>query len=102
MDDITKIENDLEQARQDLHQTMAEVNLKVEEVSTRLQPESIVKRNPVAAACVAGALGYIAGSRGERLPILAAVILGSLVGVIVKWNPDPESEPRLDWTEPEM
>jgi uncharacterized membrane-anchored protein len=91
MEDTTKIENDLEQARQDLHQTMAEVNQKVEEVGTRLQPESIVKRNPVAAACVAGALGYLAGSRGERIPILAALILGGLVAVVFKGSPDTDS-----------
>jgi hypothetical protein len=84
MESIEKIENELEQAKQDLHQTIAEVNLKVEEVGTRLQPEGLVKRNPMAAACVAAALGYVAGSRGERLPILAAIIVGSLVAIMVK------------------
>lgn len=91
MEDIAKIENELEQARQDLHQTMTEVNQKVEDVGTRLQPESILKRNPVAAACAAGALGYLAGSRGERIPILAALILGGFVAVVFKGSRETDS-----------
>ena len=91
MEEITKIENDLEQARQDLHQTMVEVNQKVEEVGTRLQPDSIVRRNPVAAACVAGALGLLAGSR-DKIPILAALILGGAVAVVFKSSQQPKVE----------
>lgn len=83
---IGQIENELEEARQDLHQTVTEVNQKVEAVATHLQPEHLVERHPLLSVCIAGALGFALGNRESRG--LGFLVLGGLLGVTLSevWN----------------
>lgn len=72
--------DELGEARQSLQQTLADVGQKVEAVGTQLQPDILVKRNPLPSLRVAGALGLAAGSRGEKPVVVAAFVLGGLLG----------------------
>jgi len=85
-DNVGQIESELEEARQDLHQTVAEVNQKVEAAATQLQPEHLVERHPLLSVCIAGALGFTLGNRANRG--LGFLVLGGLLGVALSevWN----------------
>jgi hypothetical protein len=79
-DNIDTIRQELEEARQSLHETVAEVNQKVATVSTQLQPEHLVERHLLLAVCIAGALGFATGKSGGRLLGVATLVLGGLLG----------------------
>ncbi len=85
-DNIERIKEELEEARQSLHQTVTEVNRKVETVSTQLQPSHLVGRNPLLSACIAGALCFASGYR-DNTPV-AILVLGGLLGAALSeaWN----------------
>ncbi len=85
-DNIDRIKDELEEARQNLHQTVTEVNRKVETVSTQLQPVYLVECHPLLSTCIAGALGFAAGNRGNGP--LTILILGGLLGAALSevWN----------------
>lgn len=89
-DDIERIKDELEEARQSLQQTVTEVNRKVEQevetVSTQLQPAHLVARQPLLSVCIAGALGFAWGYRGNTP--MAVLVLGGLLGAALSeaWN----------------
>jgi hypothetical protein len=85
-DNIDRIKDELEEARQSLHHTVTEVNRKVETVSTQLQPAHLVGRHPLLSVCIAGALGFALANRG-RGPV-AVLVLGGLLGAALSevWN----------------
>lgn len=85
-DNIGRIKSELEEAQETLHQTVNEVNLKVETVGTQLQPAHLVEHHPLLSACIAGALGFTSGNRdGEPVVVL---VLGGLLGMALTeaWN----------------
>ena len=85
-DNIDRIKDELEEARQSLHQTVTEVNQKVEAVTTQLQPSHVVERYPLWSICIAGAIGFVSGNRSNgAVPIL---VFGGLLGAILSevWN----------------
>src|SRR5260370_9741013 len=86
-DNIERIKEELEEARQSLHQTVTEVNRKVETVSTQLQPSHLVRRNPLLSACIAGALRFASAYRDN--PPVAILVLGGLLGAALSeaWHP---------------
>lgn len=84
---IARIEDELGEARQSLQQTLADVGQKVEAGGTQLQPDNLVNRNPLLSLCIAGALGLAAGSRGEKPVVVAAFVLGGLLGLALKQWP---------------
>lgn len=83
-DTIDTIQNELEEARRSFHQSVADLNHKVETVTTQLQPEHLLEEHLPLAACIVGTLGFVTGSRGDRLPIVGTLILGGLLGVILR------------------
>jgi ElaB/YqjD/DUF883 family membrane-anchored ribosome-binding protein len=84
-DEMTQIEDDLDEARAELHQTLEQVNQKVEAIGTRLiHPENVLRLHPVLSICLAGAAGFAAGSARSRRRIFGAFATGLLVGFIVK------------------
>jgi hypothetical protein len=78
-DDIDQIKGELEEARESLHQTVSEVNRKVETVGAQLQPGYLVERHPLLSTCIVGALGFASGTRDSE-PI-TVLILGGLLGI---------------------
>jgi len=80
---IDRIRSELQEARQILHQTVAEVQRKIETVSHQLEPEHLVERHLLLAACIAGAVGFATGNRGGKTSV-AALVVGGLLGVMLR------------------
>lgn len=76
------VDRELQQARDDLRETLQQVNHKVEAVEARLRPRAILRRNPVPLALLAAASGFFAGSDGTIRP-LRWVVTGGLLGAIL-------------------
>jgi len=75
----SKNQDERDEARQDLRDTLTEVNAKVERVGDDLRPVHIIESHPLAASLVAGALGFLIGSTVSRRgtgPIMIAAMLG--------------------------
>jgi hypothetical protein len=82
-EEIPKINNELEQARQDFNETLMQVNEKVEAAEKRLSPEEIIKRRPLMASCCAAATGFVlAGSPAGSAT--AAFVLGALLVAVLE------------------
>jgi hypothetical protein len=79
-DDVEKIRGELEKARQNLQQTVTEVNRKVESIGEQLQPTHLVERNIGMSMWVAGVLGFALGGADGTL---GALVLGAVVGAAV-------------------
>jgi len=61
-DQISAIQTERDDARQDLRDTLAEVNEKVGRVEDEMRPDHVIESHPVGAALIAGALGFLFGS----------------------------------------
>jgi hypothetical protein len=76
---IAQNQDERDEARQDLRDTLTEVKAKAERAEDGLRPDHLVERHAVAASLVAGALGFLVGStvnsRGTG-PIMIAAVLG--------------------------
>jgi hypothetical protein len=85
-DNIDRIRDELEEARENLQRTVGEVNRKVETVGTRLQPGHLMERHPLLSICVAGALGFASGDKDHVS--VGILMLGGLLGamLIETWN----------------
>jgi hypothetical protein len=76
---ISKNQNERDEARQELRDTLTEVNAKVERAGGDLRPDHLIESHPVAASLVAGALGFLIGSTNDSRgtgPIMIAAVLG--------------------------
>jgi len=76
---ISAIQTERDDARQDLRDTLTEVNDKVGRTEDEMRPDHIIESHPVGASLIAGALGFLFGSivtsRGAG-PIVIAALLG--------------------------
>ena len=76
---ISAIQTERNDARQNLRDTLTEVNDKVERTEDEMRPDHVIESHPVGSALIAGALGFIFGSivtsRGAG-PIVIAALLG--------------------------
>jgi hypothetical protein len=78
-EEISKNQDERNEARHDLRNTLTEVNAKVERAGRDLRPDHLVESYPVAASLVAGALGFLIGSTVKNRvtgPIAIAAMLG--------------------------
>ncbi len=83
MSDITQLERERDQAREDLNHTLDEVNRKASATAQEfLLPEQPIRRHPIPSLCGAMALGLAAG--GWRLPAVAFGTLAVLGALIVQ------------------
>jgi ElaB/YqjD/DUF883 family membrane-anchored ribosome-binding protein len=83
-DNIDRIKGELEEARHNLHQTVTEVNRKVEqkvETVTQFRPAHLVERHPLWSAGIAGALGFVCGNRENGS--IAMLVLGGVVAAVL-------------------
>jgi hypothetical protein len=97
-DHIDTIQNELVEARRNLHQTVADLHSKVEAVSERFVPEHVLKRHLLLAACMAGIVGLVAGNHGGK-PAAATLVLGALFGAVLQEAanhefPNRDAKPR--------
>jgi hypothetical protein len=90
---ITRNQDERDDARQSLRETLNEVNAKVERVGEDLRPDHLIESHPMAASFVAGALGFLIGatktSRGIGLVVIAAIL-----GVAVSTQSSREASKR--------
>jgi hypothetical protein len=91
LNETAQVDRELEEARDDLRETLQQVKHKVEEIEARLRPEAIVRRNPLALPVLAGILGFFAGTDGQSRPlrwIIAGALLGAAVAVAYQGKED--------------
>jgi len=75
---ISKNQDERDEARQNLRDTLAEVKAKVERAGSDL-PNHIFQSHPIATCLVAGALGFLLGTKVKGRgtgPIMIAALLG--------------------------
>jgi len=79
---ISAIQIERDDARQNLRDTLTEVNDKVGRTEDEMRPDHIIESHPVGASLIAGALGFLFGSivnsRGAG-PVVIAAMLGFAV-----------------------
>jgi len=79
-EEISRIESEIDDARRDLHETMAQVHQKVEIVEGELRPDlQIIDKYPLAAVGVGAVLGFLIGNKTDR-PLLGPVLVGLICG----------------------
>jgi ElaB/YqjD/DUF883 family membrane-anchored ribosome-binding protein len=83
-DEITRLQEQLEEAEKDLQQSLSAMNQKVEAVGIRLPAEKAVQEHPIAAAGLAMAAGFALGSEVTRPSLIGALALGVLFGLEFK------------------
>jgi ElaB/YqjD/DUF883 family membrane-anchored ribosome-binding protein len=81
-EEIPRINNELEQARHDLNETLTRINQKVERTEEEFSPNHIVKQRPLMASCCAAAMGFVIGARAER-SLATGLLLGVLLGYVL-------------------
>ena len=88
---ISAIQTERDDARQNLRDTLTEVNDKVGRAEDEMRPDHVIESHPVGASLIAGALGFLFGSivnsRGAG-PIVIAALLGVAIS---KHGSDDES-----------
>jgi len=85
MDEVATIENELDQARSELHHTLEQVSQKIQVAGMGLtQPENVLRRSPLLSICLAGTAGLIAGLSRNQTKIFGAFATGLLAGYILE------------------
>lgn len=84
---IARIEAELDGARRDLQETLSAVEAKVEQEVERAEvvfsPQKLLRDNLVGASCIAGLLGFLAGSSKYRRVTGAGIVIA--LGYTI-WN----------------
>ena len=78
-EEISMVETELDDAQHALRDTLTEVSAKAEHQERALRPDRLIKSHPIGASCLAGALGFVIGSRAHPSavgPVLMAALLG--------------------------
>jgi len=80
----SQIRDERDDARQDLRATLSEVNAKVERARADLRPDHLIESHPVAACVVAGALGYLLGTKPRNHGTGPLMLAGILTFALLK------------------
>jgi hypothetical protein len=95
--DTNRLEEQLEQAKEQLHQTLAEVNERAEAVGEQLQPERLLERYAIPAVCAAGAAGLLLGAIDDNFLALGLMLAGGLLGMASRTRKSNASRaPRVE------
>lgn len=73
------IENELDEAKEDLREALHEINERVEAQVARIRPDRGIRKHPITSACIAGALGFALGSDSGEAAIIGLLMLGTAV-----------------------
>jgi hypothetical protein len=77
-EEISQNREALNEARQDLRDTMTEVRAKAQHLEVNLRLDRLIENSPIGASCVAGALGFVIGSRAHPSAVGPAMIFALL------------------------
>lgn len=88
---ISKNQDERDEARQNLRDTLSEVNAKVERAGRDLHPDRLVESHPVAACMVAGALGFFIGSTVKHR-VTGAIAIAALLGFALSRRSSSEED----------
>jgi hypothetical protein len=83
-EEISRNQDERDEARQNLRDTLSEVNAKVERAEGDLRPDHLIESYPGAASLVAGAVGFLIGSTiNSRTtgPIMIAAVGGFALSI---------------------
>jgi hypothetical protein len=78
-EEITQIQDERDDARQNLRDTLTEVNAKVERASNDLRPDHLLEAHPFGACLIASTLGFLLGANVKNHgtgPIIIAALVG--------------------------
>jgi ElaB/YqjD/DUF883 family membrane-anchored ribosome-binding protein len=81
---ISKTQSERDEARQDLRETLSQVNAKVERAGDDLRPEHLIESHPVGACLVAGVIGFLIGSTINNRaagPLMIAAVAGYALSI---------------------
>jgi hypothetical protein len=76
---ISAIQDERDDARQDLHDALTLVNAKVGRAEDGLRPDRLIENHPAGAAMLAAAIGFLIGSTTNNKgagPIMIAALFG--------------------------
>jgi uncharacterized iron-regulated protein len=76
---ISRIQDERADARQDLHDTLSEMNAKVGRAEDGLRPDRMIENHSAGAALIAAGIGFLVGSTANNQaagPIMIAALLG--------------------------
>jgi hypothetical protein len=76
-DEIDDARNEIDDAKEDLRDALQQINNRVEEQVARLRPDRGIRKHPVTAACIAGALGFALGSDSGEAAVIGLLALGA-------------------------
>ena len=77
-EEISKNLEELNEARQDFRDTMTEVSAKAEDLEGNLRLDRLIENSPIGASLVAGALGFVIGSRAHPSAVGPTMIFALL------------------------
>ena len=84
MADDLDAKDEIEVATEDLRDALHEINHRVEEGVARLRPDRGIRKHPVTATCIAGALGFVLGSDTAEVALAGLLLLGGAIIVTHK------------------
>ena len=96
-EEISQNREELNEARQDFRDTMTEVSAKAEQQEEELRLDRLIESSPIGASWLAGALGFVIGSRAHPSAVGPAMIV-ALLGYAI-WRRFPEHGSRSDGRE---
>ncbi len=73
-EDISELQDELNDAKEDLQQDLFEVKEKAESVEAELEPRNIIRGHPAVAVGIAAAMGFVLGG-GLRSSVARALVL---------------------------
>ena len=77
-EEISKNLEELNEARQDFRDTMTQVSAKAEHLEGNLRLDRLIENSPIGASCLAGALGFVIGSRAHPSTVGPTIIFALL------------------------
>jgi hypothetical protein len=73
------IENEIDEAKEDLREALHEVHDRVEAQVARIRPDRGIRKHPITSACIAGALGFALGADSGEAATIGLLLLGAAV-----------------------
>jgi len=100
-EEMSRNQDERDEARRGLRDTLTEVNAKLERAESDLRPDHLIESHPVGVSLAAGALGFLLGSNiTNRVtgPVIIAALLGFALsrGSLPQWSGRDAGEASAD------